>query len=116
MLCIALQVPVGPEGGPDAVSAEPACWRARQTSRRVLSISGAVAQHAGPWELYDFEADRTETSNLAAAQPDRVRQMITLYKRWAARARVQPSPTVSTTRSFWQDISTFVSSCLTRRR
>jgi arylsulfatase len=40
------------------------------------------------WELYDLEADRTELRNLAAAQPDRVRELATLYEDWAKGAGV----------------------------
>jgi arylsulfatase len=34
-----------------------------------------VADVNGPWELYNLADDRTETTNLAPAQPDRVRTM-----------------------------------------
>jgi arylsulfatase len=40
------------------------------------------------WELYDLEADRTELRNLAAARPDRVRELATLYEDWAKGAGV----------------------------
>jgi hypothetical protein len=40
------------------------------------------------WELYDTEADRTELNNLAARDPDRVRQMAAMYAAWAARCGV----------------------------
>jgi len=46
----------------------------------------------GPWELYDLDADRTETNNLAAMHPDRVKQMATMWQRWAKRASVLPWP------------------------
>ena len=46
----------------------------------------------GPWELYDLEADRTETDNLAAVHPDRVKQMAAMWQRWAKRANVLPWP------------------------
>lgn len=36
-------------------------------------VSSQTDNHA--WELYDLKTDRTETSNLAAAQPERVRDM-----------------------------------------
>jgi arylsulfatase len=39
-----------------------------------------VGVKAGPWELYDLSKDRSETRNLAAANPDKVRE---LAKRWA---------------------------------
>jgi len=44
----------------------------------------------GPWELYDMEADRTETHDLAAEQPDRVEQMADAWETWARRAQVIP--------------------------
>jgi arylsulfatase len=34
----------------------------------------------GPWELYNLANDRTETTNLAAEQPDRVRAMNAAWK------------------------------------
>lgn len=49
-----------------------------------------VARHKQPWELFDMEADRTETHDLAAEQPDRVAKMASLYKKWADRAGVVP--------------------------
>jgi arylsulfatase len=44
------------------------------------------------WELYDMAADRTETRDLAAQDPDRVRRMASLWQDWAVRARVLPYP------------------------
>jgi arylsulfatase len=49
-----------------------------------------VSRHPGNWELYDMEADRTETNDVAARHPDRVREMATLYEKWAARCGVEP--------------------------
>jgi arylsulfatase A-like enzyme len=40
------------------------------------------------WELYDLEADRTETNDLAAEQPERVTRMAALWREWAERAEV----------------------------
>jgi hypothetical protein len=54
-----------------------------------------VAKHGGAWELYDIGTDRTEANNLAAAQPDRVREMAARYAAWAARAQVEPWPVVT---------------------
>jgi arylsulfatase len=45
---------------------------------------------AGAWELYDMAADRTETHNLAARHPDRVRTMVGQWDAWARRANVLP--------------------------
>ena len=47
---------------------------------------------AGPWELYDMDADRTEMHDLAAAQPERVKAMATQWEAWAKRAHALPWP------------------------
>jgi arylsulfatase len=49
-----------------------------------------VAKENQPWELYDIEADRTEQHDLAATDPQRVRQMAAEWDAWAARANVLP--------------------------
>ena len=35
------------------------------------------------WELYDVEADRTETKDLVAKHPSKVRELASAYDRWA---------------------------------
>ncbi|MBX7075375.1 MAG: arylsulfatase [Pirellulales bacterium] len=47
-----------------------------------------VAPFRGAWELYDLAADRTETNNLAAAQPERVEQLAEQWQAWADRVGV----------------------------
>jgi arylsulfatase len=49
-----------------------------------------VAQHAGPWELYDLEADRTELNDLADRYPEQVRALAARYEQWAAEVGVVP--------------------------
>jgi arylsulfatase A-like enzyme len=49
-----------------------------------------VAKENQSWELYDIETDRSELHNLAAAEPDRVREMSAQWDRYAARANVLP--------------------------
>jgi len=66
------------------------CWnvagsRAVRTGRWKL-----VAARGKPWELYDLEADRTETNNLAPQHPERVREMSQAYQRWARRVGIAP--------------------------
>ncbi len=47
-----------------------------------------VAPHRGAWELYDLARDPTETNDLAAAQPDRVRELAAQWQAWAQRCGV----------------------------
>ena len=49
-----------------------------------------VAKENQPWELYDIERDRSELHNLAAEQPDRVRDLSAKWDGYAARANVLP--------------------------
>jgi arylsulfatase len=51
-----------------------------------------VSKHAGPWELYDMAADRTEMHDLAGQQLDRVKQMSASWEAWAKRVGVMPWP------------------------
>jgi len=46
----------------------------------------------GVWELYDMEADRTETNNLASGKSELVKQLAVEWKAWAERAKVLPWP------------------------
>jgi arylsulfatase len=49
-----------------------------------------VSKHPGDWELFDVEADRTERHDLAAQQPERVRELAGRWEAWAKRVGVQP--------------------------
>ena len=49
-----------------------------------------VSKHPGPWELYDYEADRTETNDLVAAEPGTVKELSAKWNAWAERANVLP--------------------------
>lgn len=46
----------------------------------------------GAWELYNMERDRTELHDLAAAQPERAKQMATEWESWAKRTHALPWP------------------------
>jgi arylsulfatase len=52
----------------------------------------------GGWELYDIDADRTESRNLAAAEPDVVQDLSADYDRWAKRCGVVPWSEISAKR------------------
>lgn len=41
-----------------------------------------------PWELYDLQADRTETNDLAKQHPERVKAIAATWLQWAYRANV----------------------------
>jgi len=44
------------------------------------------------WELYDISRDRAELNDLSTRHPQRVQQMLALWKEWAERANVFPRP------------------------
>jgi len=61
------------------------------------------------WELYDMDADRTELHDLAAKEPERVRQMAAQYDAWAKRCGVLDREKIvalmkgqGVTRAFWE--------------
>ncbi len=43
---------------------------------------------AGRWELFDMQADRTETNDLSKRYPEKVRKLATIWKAWAADVEV----------------------------
>ncbi|MET9268148.1 arylsulfatase [Kribbella sp. NPDC003557] len=49
-----------------------------------------VREFEGPWELYDLATDRSESTDLAADQPDRVQELSNRWQRWADEAGVIP--------------------------
>jgi arylsulfatase len=49
-----------------------------------------VKRHPGDWELYDMEADRTETVDLAGERPDLVDDLAKMYVAWAGPRNVVP--------------------------
>jgi arylsulfatase len=68
-----------------------------------------VRRYPRAWELYDMDADRTELHDLAAGEPERVRQMAAQYDVWAKRCGVLPRDRIvalmksqGVTRAFWE--------------
>jgi arylsulfatase len=47
---------------------------------------------AGNWELYNLAADRTETRDLASAEPAKLKELVVKWEAWAKRAHVIPWP------------------------
>ncbi|MEE2861566.1 MAG: arylsulfatase [Pseudomonadota bacterium] len=68
-----------------------------------------VRNYPQDWELYDMEADRTELTDLAAANPDRVQAMAAMYDAWAERCGVIPREKIlqvmkdAGAPAFWED-------------
>ena len=50
-----------------------------------------VCNHKAPWELYDLKKDRSESRNLAARYPDKVRQLDAVWNRVAEEFRALAS-------------------------
>jgi arylsulfatase len=61
----------------------------RKGDWKLVTENGSDAK---AWELYDFSNVRTETVDLAAADPDRVEQMKSQWTAWATQANVLPWP------------------------
>ncbi|GAB5561542.1 MAG: arylsulfatase [Synoicihabitans sp.] len=55
-----------------------------------VSVPGEV--DASKWELYDLENDRTETTDLAATHPEKVKTLAQRWSEWAAGVGVYPKP------------------------
>jgi arylsulfatase A-like enzyme len=49
-----------------------------------------VRKHNCKWELYDIEADRTETNNMAEKNPGRVKELAVMWQDWSKRCNVLP--------------------------
>jgi arylsulfatase A-like enzyme len=49
-----------------------------------------VAKERKPWELYDIDLDRSEQRDLAAMEPEQVRELAAKWDEYAARANVLP--------------------------
>jgi arylsulfatase len=60
----------------------------RQGKWKLVSVHPAGDQ----WELYDMEADRSEMNNLAAKNPEMVKQLSQQWEAWAKRTHVEPYP------------------------
>jgi arylsulfatase len=49
-----------------------------------------VSRYPHDWELYDMESDRTELHDVSAQHSDKVKELSSLYERWAQRCGVVP--------------------------
>ncbi len=67
----------------DVPLARNSIWWLHEENRalRVADWKIVAAGKDSPWELYDLSADRSETKNLAAEMPDKVRELAILWQR-----------------------------------
>lgn len=69
-----------------SVAARPALFFEHEGGRAVLTDEWKlVAPRGGKWELYHISTDATETTDLAAKEPDRVAESSRLWREWAER-------------------------------
>jgi len=69
---------------------EPIFWEHEGNKAVRLGHWKLVAKHNRPWELYDIAADRPEAHDLAAKEPDRVKELAVAWDAWAKRVGVRP--------------------------
>jgi arylsulfatase A-like enzyme len=72
--------------------AGPLCWEHEGNRAVRLGDWKLLATHNEPWQLYHITEDRTESNNLASANPEKVNELKTLYTAWATRCGVEPWP------------------------
>ncbi|HSU57252.1 MAG TPA: sulfatase-like hydrolase/transferase, partial [Candidatus Dormibacteraeota bacterium] len=69
---------------------QPLFWE-HESNRAVRDgIWKLVSKENQPWELYDMSKDRSETQDLAAKNPERVKELADKWDAFAARANVLP--------------------------
>ncbi|MCA9049561.1 MAG: sulfatase-like hydrolase/transferase, partial [Planctomycetaceae bacterium] len=66
------------------------CWSVpRHHVVRMGNWKAIRPRQGGDWELFDLEADGTETTNLAQQEPDRVQQLARQFEIWQERVQDQ---------------------------
>ena len=73
-----------------AAPSRPLFWEHRGNRGARIGDWKIVAQTDGEWHLYNMDADRTETTDLAEEHPEIVERMAGAYDRWAQRCDVLP--------------------------
>ncbi|MGV3541117.1 MAG: hypothetical protein ACO1OQ_14975, partial [Rufibacter sp.] len=56
----------------------------------LVSTGKPQPPYTGDWELYDMSVDRTETTDVAAKHPEKVKELENLWQAWAEENRVFP--------------------------
>lgn len=93
----------------DELPERPLFWEHEGNAAVRLGRWKLVREYPGAWELYDMEADRTETRNLAATHPEVVADLARRYDKWARRCAVIPREKILEMmrampgKAFWED-------------
>ena len=62
------------------------CWSVPQHHAIRMGRWKAVCpKDGGPWQLFDLEADGTETLDLAASHPERTQELAARFEEWRLR-------------------------------
>ena len=68
---------------------EELCWSVpRHDAIRMGRWKAIRPKQAAPWQLFDLEADGTETLDLAEREPERVKEMTARFEAWSKRVGV----------------------------
>jgi arylsulfatase len=73
-----------------AIEREAIHWEHEGNKAILVGQWKLVSKHPGPWELYNLEQDRAETTDLAKSHPERVRDLAARWQAWAERSHVLP--------------------------
>jgi arylsulfatase A-like enzyme len=93
----------------DVAGRKPMFWEHEGNAAVRIGKWKLVKRWPRDWELYDMDADRTELHDLAAKDPERVREMAAQYDAWAKRCGVLGRAKIvdlmksqGVTRAFWE--------------
>ena len=72
-----------PQFAQDGAVTRDTIWWLHENNRALRRGNWKIvaAGRDSPWELYDLSSDRAESNNLAAKQPERVRELADLWRR-----------------------------------
>ena len=62
----------------------------RSENWKMVAKSFNTEPYEGPWELYNLANDKTELNDLSATLPEKVRELDSMWKKWASENNVFP--------------------------